>query len=304
MLAPASRPARKERIVALAALLVFGATALVPVRLVAARESARPARMVDAPATPAATPTPTVAAAAAPLDHATKLANASGHGRSRTTVVTDSQSYGFTTDSNGLEFGYGIATGGKSQFSGSVSDGDWSTVQKLIDREHGRFLWLRFRDRNYVVHDADAIHEVEVTTEPEERLNREENALDNQESKLSGRESEISNRESVLSDQESRLSDRQSRLDDRLSEGVSARDRQEIQNELEQLSTERAHLTQLRGDLSRLRAEIGKTREDLGRQRAELGRMRAEVDRKRTREIEERAHRWIEDGTARPIGDE
>lgn len=305
MLAPSTRPGRTERVVALAALIVFGATALVPIRLVAARERARSVPVVAVgPGAVAASGTSTVEVASGPV------ASASGPGV--TAHSSSSSSYysgdvtvigsGRSSRASRQPFSYGIVQGGRSYFSGSVEDGDWLTVKRLQEHERGKIFWFRIDDRNYVVRDADAIAKVEDVMAPLDELGNRQSKLGDQQSRLGDRQSELGDRQSEIGDRMSDLADRENDLRGRLAEDdLSASERAQIRSQLAEIDDKRQELGRMQGELGRLQGELGAQQGELGRQQGELGRLQGELARKMTRELREMSSRWVDDGRAESV---
>lgn len=292
MLAPSTRPGRTERVVALASVIVFGATALVPIRLVAAREPAPSIPLVASAREPVEPTTAREPLSAVTAVHGTS----SGPGYAPAARVRR-ESSSYSVDSDGQSFAYGLVTGGKSQFSGSVEESDWTTVQRLQEREHGRIFWFRIDDRNYVVRDRDAIQQIVEMMAPLDELGDRQSKLGDQQSRLGDRQSELGDRQSALGDRESDLADRENDLRSRLEEDdVSASERAKIRAELAKIDENRHELGSLQAELGRLQGELGAQQGELGKQQGELGELQAKIAKKIRRELREQCEKWVDEG--------
>ncbi|MEQ1834425.1 MAG: M56 family metallopeptidase, partial [Candidatus Eisenbacteria bacterium] len=276
MLAHGFRPTSRQRALGLAALVFIGLIALVPVRLVAARDTHGPAGGAGQYGSDEA--------AASGQAASPRHAGSRGAGQSRSTTSASSPrhvsgSYGYTystdDDENGFSFGYG--RGDHLTLNGSFRHDDFRGVQGL-GKDGREFGWFRLEGLDYVVYDARALDRIREIMAPQAELGERQGELGERQGALGEQQGELGRRQGEIGEQQSEFSVRLGELETRLASGRWSDARRselrrtiaEIEDRLEALEAEQHDLSEHQEALSKQQDELGVQQEALGQQQEEL----------------------------------
>jgi len=284
MLSHATMQSRTQRVAGLAAVVILGALAIVPVRLVAAdRAAPAPPAAPAAPAAPADTP----ARKSGTVDRSERGAD-----------DRNSFSYGWS-DFGQDDFSFGLLAEGDQTFSGSFDEGRWDRVRRIHDRFPGKIFWFRLKGLDYVVRDRDAWDRVSDLLEPQRELGRRQSELGEQQSRLGGQQAGLGGQQAELGGRQAELSARLSVLSTQMAYGNATRsERAELSRKIDDLHRQIRELGRRQSELGRRQSELGAQQGELGSQQGELGnRQAAESERARVK-IRKLAQQCVRDGRA------
>jgi beta-lactamase regulating signal transducer with metallopeptidase domain len=182
---------------------------------------------------------------------------------------------------------YVLMYGGSDSVTMSGDTDDLPRVKRLRGESKEDFLWFRHGGKEYVVHDASLLKQVQEISKAQGELGARQGELGGRQGALGAKQGELGAKQGALGSEQGAL--------------ASARARRGGDADERDLDKREKELEAKMDDLGRQQEALGKQQEELGRQQEALGRQQEELGRKAEKEMHELMERAVKSGAAQEV---